>query len=177
MAANQVPDAEVCRLLRIAASDSSRIVSVVDDIVDHLTDLGFVYRMRVLPAMMGVHPQNRDGLGINEADCHKLGADICALGWSSNACRDAIAIEDSPSGHIETFTAKICNGTNRLAHVQPGTIKFGSLSCGHTSQFLRAVTCLCFFVYCLMVFKQLLNCTYAGFCFVLYIVYVFLYIA
>ena len=95
MAANLIPDDEVCRLLRIAASDNSRIVSVVDDILDHLTDLGFVYRVRVLPAMMGVHPRNRDALGINEADCHKLGADICALGWSSNACRDAIAIEES----------------------------------------------------------------------------------
>lgn len=37
---------------------------------------------KINPRQVGVHPDNRDGYGVNQADVHELGSEIFRMGWS-----------------------------------------------------------------------------------------------
>ena len=131
MAANPA----ILRLLREA--DQTKLVKTVDDVMKHLVEDDLVYKCRIPSDLVGVHPSNRDGYGVSEEAVHSLGGDIVLLGFSMSATASAVCIEDG-DGKVAEFTKKICNGSEKLASVQPSEIKYGSLSCSHTNQFLRA---------------------------------------
>ena len=128
----------IVAILQRSSSATSCLVSDVDDILQELADANLSYRMKLPPRTVGVQPANRDGLGVSEADVHSLGAEIVTLGFSHNACKDAICVEDGPANAIELFTTALC-ADSKLAAVVPGTVRYGSLSCSHTNQFLCAV--------------------------------------
>ena len=88
---------------------------------------------------VGFDPSNRSGLGGNTGEVLLLAADIAEVGWSWAATSHAVCIEVSPGDvEVERFNAKLCDGTG-LAPVEQDSIKFGSLSCGHTNMGLRAI--------------------------------------
>ena len=130
---------QVISLIEEASGDGGRVVSAVESIIDHLLRDNLAYKMRVPPAMVGIHPCNRDGYGVSEAEVHELGSMIVAMGWSWPACQHATAMEEDDEGNVAKFSMKLKNSAMGLADTVAGEIKFGSLACSHTNQFLHAV--------------------------------------
>ena len=132
-------DKRIAELIECAVKDGGRVVSCVDSIIEILLKENMAYVMRVPPAMMGVHWANRDGYGVSASEVHAIGADIVHMGWSWLACKHAVAMEDDDDKKVEAFNFKLKNSAEELADTTEGEIKFGSLSCSHTNQFLHAV--------------------------------------
>ena len=129
---------KVTELLDEVASDNSKLVSIIDCVLQTLTDEGLAYKLRLPPAFVGIHMCNRDGYGISEGECHQLGLEIVQMGFSWAAVAHATAIEDCDQGLISKHTMALCNASKQLGTYKAGTIKVGSLSCGHTNAFLVA---------------------------------------
>ena len=94
---------------------------------------------RLRPRQVGVDPSNRDGYGVNYEDVHGLGRDIANIGWSWEETSKAVCIEEAPTSlMIQEFNMALAQ-TDRLAPVQPDSIRFGSVACSHTNMFLRCM--------------------------------------
>ena len=78
-------------------------------------------------------------MGGNVQEVLLLASDIAFLGWSWQQTSHAICCEVPPgSREVEIFNAKLCKDVG-LPEVEPHSVKFGSLSCGHTNMGLRAI--------------------------------------
>ena len=132
-------DPEIVALL--AGIEKHKLVSTVEVVLAKLETHKMARRMRLPPTMVGVHPQNRSGYGVSAMEVHALGADICAMGWSPAATTHAVCVEDDAQGSIAAFTTKLSNSSAGLGKVPAAEIKYGSLACSHTNQFLVAALC------------------------------------
>ena len=98
-----------------------------------------------LPAnQIGVHPENRDGCGILVSHVQRLIEELCELGYDSQLTRN-ICVE-IPRDRVpsEDFNIKLADGSGgALAKVAPGTLRFLSLSGGHTNQAIKAIAAGC----------------------------------
>lgn len=98
-----------------------------------------------LPAnQIGVHPENRDGCGILVSHVQRLIEELCELGYDSQLTRN-ICVE-IPHDRVpsEDFNIKLADGSGgALAKVAPGTLRFLSLSGGHTNQAIKAIAAGC----------------------------------
>lgn len=130
----------ISKMLSSVGKADARLVSVVDEVLASLEKSGLAYRLRIPPKLVGVHPANRNGYGVSAIEVHALGAEIVKMGWSPVVTRHAVCVEDTDST-IANFTSKLQSSTIGLGKVDAGTIKYGSLSCSHTNQFLVAVLC------------------------------------
>ena len=98
-----------------------------------------VYRMQIHPLQVGFHPANRDGLGGTVQGVLSLAHDIAFVGWSWAEVAHALCVEVAVGdASVESFNRTLCDGCG-LAPVGMNTIRFGSLSCGHTNMGLRAI--------------------------------------
>ena len=68
------------------------LVKIGQQILELLRSEGHVQRLTLPPKCVGVHPANRDGMGISARDCHGLLDDIIAIGFVSNRVH-AVATE------------------------------------------------------------------------------------
>ena len=134
-----VPNPSIVALLNEAKQNNGKLVSIVESLDNEFLTQGLAYKLQIPCNMMGTHPCNRDGYGLHDSAVHSLGSEICAVGFSCGATSHACCIEDNASRDIETFSMHLCNSSDLLADVQPGDIKFGSLSCSHTNAFLKAL--------------------------------------
>lgn len=137
VAGSATVSAKIKSLLQGQAED--RIVSTVDEILRELEQQGLAYRLSIPPRLMGVHPCNRDGYGISATEVHALGSEIVSMGWSWHACSHATCIEDDHGATVDAFTAKLVAASEGLGRAVEGSVRYGSLSCGHTNRFLCAV--------------------------------------
>ena len=104
---------------------------------------GLLKSFTLHPSMVGVDPSNRNGGGVNALEVNLLASDICEVGWSWDACRHATCIEEKPGdSYISDFNKRLVAHSG-LAPVVEGSIKYGSLSCSHTQQALRAIASGC----------------------------------
>jgi hypothetical protein len=55
----------------LADPKENRIVSVVQQVLQRLSDQKIAYRMKIPPKLVGVHPANRDGQGCTDAAVHR----------------------------------------------------------------------------------------------------------
>ena len=117
----------------------SQFVAIIDNIVCRLMDHKLAWRMKVPPRLVGVHPANRGGYGVSAVEVHALGRDIVKMGWSPAATAHAACIEDGPDKSIAKFSVRLSRSTPGLGVVDESTIKYGSLACSHTNQFLVAL--------------------------------------
>ena len=120
------------------SKDNNGLVSQIETILESLKSLGLAYKERLHPKSVGVHWANRYGMGIVGSWMHKLGSSIVRMGWSNTACVGAVCIEDS-NNRCAKFTRDLQIGSSYFGQSEIGEIKFGSLACGHTNQFLNAV--------------------------------------
>lgn len=88
---------------------------------------------------VGFDPANRHGAGGNANEVLLLASDIAAAGWSWELCRHAVCIEAEPgSDALAAFNQRFGVAAG-LAPVEPDSLRFGSLACGHTNMGLRAI--------------------------------------
>ena len=68
-----------------------------------------------------------------------MARDIAFVGWSWAEVSHALCVEVLPGdASVEEFNRTLCDGCG-LAPVGQHSIRFGSLSCGHTNMGLRAI--------------------------------------
>ena len=75
---------------------------------------------------------------------HKKDSSIVNVGFTFKLCgKDrAIAFENSPdTNHCENYTIQSTIGNSMFYQYPPGTVRAGSVGCGHENQFLAAVGC------------------------------------
>lgn len=133
-------DPKITKLLGSVDKEDSRLVSVVEEVLQLLEADKMAWRVRIPPLLVGVHPENRNGYGVSAPEVHRLGSDVVSMGWSPAATYHAVCVEDS-DGKVGSFTEKLAKASPGLGSVSASQIKYGSLSCSHTNQFLVALHC------------------------------------
>ena len=128
---------KIVSLIEDAKREGGKIVMIVDAILAILLTAKLAHRQTLPPSVVGIHPANRDGLGVSATEVHALGVDITAMGWSPEACSHAVCIEADTEGAIIDFTMKVKNESEGLASCTASEISYGSLF--HTNQVLCCV--------------------------------------
>ena len=137
------PEGPVVRVLQDFDGKRVGLIQGADRIEGCLESKGLLKRYTLPPSMVGVDVSNRGGGGVNALEVNLLASDICEVGWSWDACRHASCIEEKPgSSLIFDFNKRHFSETG-LAPVVEGSLRFGSLSCSHTQQALRAIGAGC----------------------------------
>ena len=133
-------DSSIAKLLAGVEKGDARLVSVVDEVLMQLEQKKLAWRAHLPPRCVGVHPENRGGYGVSAPEVHRLGAKITAVGWSHDATSHAVAVEDKDR-RTAIFMQNLIMGSPGLGKVNPCEIRYGSLGCSHTNQFLVAALC------------------------------------
>ena len=104
-------------------------VAAISNLFTCLKSRGLMYTQRVIPSLVHIHPDNRDGLGCYPTEVHGLLSDIGSSGWSWSEVK-AIATEVPPGDtKVEEFNQKLVQSSQgMLPEVQAGTVKFASLA-------------------------------------------------
>ena len=126
---------------QLAAIGGNRgaLVSTIDNVLAELEQQGLAWRARLHPRHVGVNPANRGGWGITPSQVHRLGSDIFAMGWSPSATAHAVCAEDV-GGACAQFTKTLQDKSDgMLGNFTVHEVRYGSLSCSHTNQWLVCV--------------------------------------
>ena len=89
--------AEIVSLLQNAGS-GEMLVKNIKQALKILKREGITYRMRILPSIVGVHPESRDGYGVNAADVLELAEDVFEIGFDEDEVK---AVCGEASEHAE----------------------------------------------------------------------------
>ena len=139
----QSGDKEVLEILRRVENEEMGIVQASARLEEELRKRDLVYEATISPRQVGFDPVNRDGEGGNAQEVLLLATDIAFVGWSWQETRHAMCVEILPGDlAVENFNRQLCDGVG-LAPVELHSIRFGSLSCGHTNMALRAIGLRC----------------------------------
>ena len=122
----------------IVDADSGNVVRQTRSILKLCKDAKVAVEMVIKPDYVGVHPSNRDGLGVSAVDVHGLLSDIADVGFSKEelnpVCMEANLEAQKFSMQIMDMSAgKLPKYENLEA------IKYCSLAGSHTNQALRCV--------------------------------------
>jgi hypothetical protein len=122
----------------IADADSGNVVRQTRSIIKLCRDAKVAIDMVIKPDYVGIHPSNRDGLGVNALDVHALLSDIADVGFSADEVH-AVCMEANAAG--QTFTMQImdASGGKLPQYERAETIKYCSLAGSHTNQALRCI--------------------------------------
>ena len=132
-------DPQIEELIQLAKKGDGKLCTTVETILQRCLEQNQAYRAQIQPGHVGIHPRNRDGGGVSWPHCHKLGNDLVTLGFLWEECRHAVCVEDDDKKTIAEFTANFVAASKpHLAQVDARDIRYGSLSCSHTNQFLCA---------------------------------------
>ena len=129
----------VAGLIDEASRNKAKLVTVVDQILSLLADNDLSYRMKIPPQQLGTHPKNRNGYGVSGPEVHQLGWDIFSVGFSASATSHAVCIEDNQHRAIERYNMAMCTADEKLSQPKDGQVRYGTLSCGHTNQWLNCI--------------------------------------
>jgi hypothetical protein len=120
-------------------NDKIGLVKASEQLFCALEAKDLVYKMFLDPRQVGMDPCNRDALGCNAQEVHLLASDIAFVGFSFEETTHAVCCEVKPGDPtVQHFNEMLVKGLD-LAPVPPNSIKFGSLSCGHTNMALRCI--------------------------------------
>ena len=103
----------------------------VKDLIAMLIAANIAYTMTIQPDLVGIHPGNRSGCGVNPTDVACLLLSIFQLGWDP-AFTNPLCVEvpSDPDAYswVETFNAGLAGSScGRIAGFLKGSIKFISL--------------------------------------------------
>ena len=131
----------VLKVLSRHESGALGVCAAADQVMEILQASGHVKdQMAINPSLVGIDPCNRAGEGVNSMEVGLLASEIAAVGWSWAETSHAICVAVKPSCTVvEQINASWVAGNDGLAPVEEGSIKFSSLSCGHTNAGLRAI--------------------------------------
>ena len=141
MASARSCDARIKEFVRLFTSKQGLgQVSTADLILAELEKEKLCWEQQIPVARVGVSPANRDGLGVNAEDCHALGGDLFALGWSSDAMGTVVCVEQAPGGDdIASFDHSLVAGNPKMPEPEADMIRYGSIAGSHRNMFLRCL--------------------------------------
>ena len=90
-------------LYQKALLPESQHVFLVNQMIEMLLNIGAARKQRLHPKQIGIHPSNRDGLGIVDENVHLIGKDIDSDGFIFAAV-DPICFEDDDAKSSAKFT-------------------------------------------------------------------------
>ena len=98
-------------------------------------------RARLPVAQVGFHPANRNGQPPSSDRCISLLKDILQLGFDADEPHHGgVCVEWKQGCHkLGTFNAEAVEGNDRMAPVDPWSLKYGSLSHSHLNQILKNI--------------------------------------
>ena len=112
------------------------LVKIGQQILELLRSEGHVQRLTLPPKCVGVHPANRDGMGISARDCHALLDDILSIGFVSNRV-NAVATEVCSDEQRLWNERLVSAAGGSLGECRGQELKALSLSASHTNFCLR----------------------------------------
>ena len=134
----RIRDLVACAMA-IDGQEKEGLVSAVEQIFEILLKLELAYYTTLSPMRVGVHPDNRYGLGIVATWMHLLMSKIVRMGWSDDACAGAVCVEDDDDQSCAKYTMNMQQGSEMFGTQTMAQIAFGSLAGGHTNQGLVAI--------------------------------------
>ncbi|CAE7265657.1 unnamed protein product, partial [Symbiodinium microadriaticum] len=125
----------------LAKAKAGTLVQSVNALHDFLLKQKLAWSLKLSCEFIGVHPENRDGLGISASHVSDLISNIASIGYSSAEAR-AICIEipeDSRGDACRDFNCRLAEEANgKLAPVQAHLVKYASVVGSHANQACRA---------------------------------------
>ena len=115
------------------AKSGNKLVSSVTAVLDLLEKSQLAYRQKIHASQVGVHPHNRDGLGVSVSEVHSLIDDILAVGFSKEEAGKSICLEvDATDTQIRGFNDRLAAMSNgRLGTMQPQALRYASVAGSH----------------------------------------------
>ena len=135
----------VSKFENLEQGQASAIKTTADHIIGLLMARNLAYKLRIIIDQLGVHPQNRFGMGVEAFDVHELLMDILRQGFSWLEVVGARCFEVAPSGttaHKQQvqFQKNLHDASDGLlALMDPADLRFLTVTCSHTLQGLRCV--------------------------------------
>lgn len=130
---------QIDNVIAAVSADKMGLVSGAVRLEGLLKEAGLLYEANLNARQVGFDPANRDGEGGNCQEVLALAEDIASVGWAWRETSHALCVEVVPGdSSVEAFNRQLCEGSG-LAPIEPDSIHFGSLSCGHTNMGLRAI--------------------------------------
>ncbi|CAK0908805.1 unnamed protein product [Prorocentrum cordatum] len=116
--------------------------AAADKLAQLLLEKGLAYRATAVPDDVGVHPDNRFGIGVEWHEVHILAGIIIRSGWSWSEVKDPVAIEvgngDEGSKQVRFNEELVASSEGYLARAS-NTMKMLSIACSNTNQVLRCI--------------------------------------
>ncbi|CAK0865543.1 unnamed protein product, partial [Prorocentrum cordatum] len=135
--------AEVCaRYQNSDNAEAPQQKAAADQMIQLLLDKQLAYRLKAEPDEVGVHPDNRYGVGVEWYEVHTLAGIIIRGGWSWSEVKDPIAIEIAQGAagdeQLRFNEGLAASSEGYLAKVS-AVVKILSIACSHTNQVLRCI--------------------------------------
>ena len=121
-------------LARAEAGDG--LVKAGEQVLELLRGCNVVQRMRLPPKAVGIHPSNRDGLGINALDVHSLINDVLEVGFVPSLVH-AVATEIDGREQRQWNEDLVSSAGGALGVLEGDSLRAVSLCGGHTNFMLR----------------------------------------
>ena len=124
--------------LMIQATEGN-ILQSVKQIFHVLQSDTLMWDMKISPRMIGCHPANRDGYGINVVDVHSWVSDVFTIGFDHGEVKAVCTEVAQDDAAVQQFNEQMVSASNgQLAQVDT-RLKYATLWGGHTNQGMRLV--------------------------------------
>ena len=113
------------------------LVQSVNGLHELLLQKKLAWRLKLTCDFIGVHPQNRDGLGISASHVQDLITNIAGIGFSraESRCICIEVPEDARGDGCRDFNVRLASEAHgKLAPVNPAILKFASIVGSHANQ-------------------------------------------
>lgn len=124
---------EVECLLAECKRDGGKLVSSISAILQLLQTHQLAWKQRIHASQVGVHPHNREGVGVSVSETHALIDDVLQVGFSTEEAGKSFALRFRRQGQYDSVAQRgperQCNG--KLATLQPRRGKYANVAGSH----------------------------------------------
>ena len=126
----------------LTKAEQGSIVQAISELHKYLLEEKLAFKMKLQCDMIGVHFQNRDGIGCSATHVSDLITNIAAIGFVESEVK-AICIEvppDARGDRVREFNRHlIADAAGKLAPVDEKSLRYASIVGSHTNQAFRAM--------------------------------------
>jgi hypothetical protein len=130
---------EIGRLLEEYNKEGGAVVKIASELVSVLTQHGLAWKTQLHSSQVGVHPKNRDGLGVIPAEVHEKLANIVGMGFVWEEVQNPMCSEVSPLRDTEIqFNIDLAEASGHMLAPIEVPLRTLAFRCTHTNQGIRA---------------------------------------
>lgn len=124
----------------LAKAKDGQVVGGVHACLNLLEAAGLAWRAILKPQLVGVHPTNRDGLGLNSSEVHHLLTEIANVGFSSQELKCICFEVARTNSKFKEFNTKLfSNSRGMLAPMMIDQLRYASVSGSHVNACLNCI--------------------------------------